>query len=265
MSLKNSKNTHLVIPDTQVKAGVPIDHLEACGNYIVDQLPNTIIHLGDHWDMPSLSSYEDKGSKYFHDKSYKSDVDSGLEAMELLLKPLVRYNNNRKRKKLKQYNPRMVFTTGNHEYRVDRAIWAEPILEGTISQDHFQLDRFGWETYPYEHIIEIDGISYCHLFRNPDSLKGNPLGGTMDNRLRLMGHSFTMGHQQGRKYGNRFTGMGNELHGLVCGSFYQHDEDYLGPQKNKQYWRGIVVKHECVNGTYDPMFVSMEYLLREWR
>jgi hypothetical protein len=42
-----------------------------------------------------------------------------------------------------------------------------------------------------------------------------------------------------------------------------HDEEYLGPEGNN-YWRGIVVKHEVRNGMYDPMFVSLDYLLRKW-
>jgi hypothetical protein len=52
-------------------------------------------------------------------------------------------------------------------------------------------------------------------------------------------------------------------HGLVAGSFYIHDEDYKGPQGN-EHWRGIIVKHEVENGTYDPMFVSLNYLCKRY-
>ena len=51
---------HMVIPDTQCKPGVPMEHLTWAGQYAVEQKPDVIIHIGDHWDMPSLSSY-DKG------------------------------------------------------------------------------------------------------------------------------------------------------------------------------------------------------------
>ena len=47
---------HVVIGDTQVKPDVPIGHLRWIGQYIVDQFHKqdvSIIHLGDHWDMPS--------------------------------------------------------------------------------------------------------------------------------------------------------------------------------------------------------------------
>ena len=45
---------HLVIPDTQVKPGVCVNHLNALGHYILDQQPDTIVMLGDWADMPSL-------------------------------------------------------------------------------------------------------------------------------------------------------------------------------------------------------------------
>ena len=55
---------HLIIPDTQVKPGHPIDHLRWAGQYAVDKKPDGIIHIGDHFDMPSLSSW-DVGKKSF--------------------------------------------------------------------------------------------------------------------------------------------------------------------------------------------------------
>ena len=55
---------HLVIPDTQIKPDCPIDHMYWAGRYACAMKPDVIIHLGDHWDMPSLSSY-DVGKKSF--------------------------------------------------------------------------------------------------------------------------------------------------------------------------------------------------------
>jgi hypothetical protein len=49
----------------------------------------------------------------------------------------------------------------------------------------------------------------------------------------------------------------------VAGAFYQHDEEYAGPQGN-HYWRGIVYKHEVRDGDYDLMELSLPYLLRAW-
>ena len=55
-----SSITHVVIPDTQAKAGVPTEHLRWIGQYIVDQYAGRdhikIVHLGDHWDLPASVS-----------------------------------------------------------------------------------------------------------------------------------------------------------------------------------------------------------------
>jgi hypothetical protein len=71
-----------------------------------------------------------------------------------------------------------------------------------------------------------------------------------------------MGHQQGLKTAMREVG-GTRHQGLVLGSTYLHDEEYIGPQGNA-YWRGIAVCHQVENGTYDPMFVSLDYLCRRY-
>ena len=74
---------HVVIPDTQAKPGVPTDHLRWIGQYIVDEfrdLPIKIIHLGDHADMPSLSSY-DKGKKSMQ------ALDVGILPTSILIDP----------------------------------------------------------------------------------------------------------------------------------------------------------------------------------
>lgn len=259
-----SKTRHLMIPDTQVSPGVPMDHLEACGNYIVDKKPDVIVHIGDHADMPSLSSYEKKSSRYFHDKNYRDDIDAAKEGMERLLLPLWKYNARQRRDKKKLYQPRMVLTLGNHEERINRAVHADPVLANTIGMEDLQYEQMGWEVHPYLHIVSINGIAYSHYFVNPDGMTGHPVGGTVDNKLKLLGCSFSMGHQQKRQYGMRYDALGNELHGLVWGSFYMHDEDYLGPQKNKQYKRGIMMKNEVKDGGYDPMMISMEYLLENY-
>ena len=86
--------THLIIPDTQVKPGVPTNHLDWIGAAIVDYMPDVVVHIGDHADMPSLSSY-DKGKKSFEGRRYADDIKSARDAMAQLVKPLEDYNKNK--------------------------------------------------------------------------------------------------------------------------------------------------------------------------
>ena len=56
---------------------------------------------------------------------------------------------------------------------------------------------------------------------------------------------------------------GQVLRGLVSGAFYMHDEDYKGVQGNTHF-RGLTIKREVVDGNYDIMEVSMDYLCRRY-
>ncbi len=250
---------HIVIGDTQIKEGVPTEHLSWIGRYIVDQFAGqdvTIIHLGDHWDMPSLSSY-DKGKKEMEGRRYLADVRAGNRGFSLLCEPLAKYNKNRR----KQWWPDRRFFRGNHEHRITRACEDDAQLEELLSLDHLNAASWGWKVHDFLEPVEIDGITYAHYFYNPNT--GRPYSGeNLFTRLKTIGHSFTMGHQQGLSVAIRPVGK-TRHQGLVVGSTYLHDEKYLGPQSTA-YWRGIVVCHQVENGSYDPMFVSLDFLCRKY-
>lgn len=246
---------HVVIPDTQSKPGVPNDHLAWIGQYIADKFSGrdtTVIHLGDHWDMPSLSSY-DKGKKAMEGRRYLADVVAGNRAFALLDDPIAAATAKT------GWTPRKVLLRGNHENRILRATELDPQLDGLLSMD--ALDGRDWEVHDFLEVVDIDGVLYSHYFYNP--MNGRPYGGAnVETRLKTIGHSFTMGHQQTLQYGLRFIN-GVSQHGLVCGAAYQHEEDYLGPQGNA-HWRGIVVCHNVRDGSYSPMFVPLDYLCRRY-
>ena len=77
----------MVVPDTQVKPNGSIEHLKWAGQYAVEKRPDVIVHLGDHWDFPSLSSY-DVGTKSFEGRRYTHDVQAGIEGMVAFLTPI---------------------------------------------------------------------------------------------------------------------------------------------------------------------------------
>lgn len=253
--------THLVIPDTQVKPGVPIDHLKWIGLYILDRRPDVVVHLGDHWDMPSLSSY-DRGKLAMEGRRYEEDVTSGNKALRLLTAPLDQFNYGRRRRGQDQYLPDLHLLRGNHEYRIERAVQDNGHLAGTLTMD--DLASPDWTVHGFLDPVFLDGVGYSHYWANP--MSGRPYGGMMETRLKTIGHSFTMGHQQTLQVGCRYIqGVGGprQHRGLVAGACYLHHEDYLGPQGNA-HWRGIIVKHEVADGSYDLMEVSLDYLCRKY-
>lgn len=255
---------HLMIPDVQVKDGVPLQHLEALGNYIVQKKPEVIVCIGDFADMPSLSSY-DAGKKSFEGRQYTKDIESSHKAMNTLLNPLRSLQLHQRINKKKIYQPRMVMCYGNHDQaRIDRAIENDRKLEGLISVEDLGFKEYGWECHDFLDIVNIDGIRYSHYFCNPNSLIKNCVGGTIDAKLKNLGWSFSMGHQQHLQYGVQYLPDGERRQGLVAGAFYMHNEGYMGSQGNKSHWRGIVMKHRVQNGSYDPCFVSLDYLLEKY-
>ena len=210
---------HLVIPDTQVKPGQDFAYLDQIGRLIVEEKPDVLVHLGDHADMPSLSTHDKPGSKYFEGKRYTEDIASAKEAMDRLLTPLRELQARQRRNKEKVYRPRMVFCTGNHETRIDRAVENQPVLSGVISRKdlHYEKD---WEVHEYQHVVVIDGIAYSHNF--PQGAMRRPCG-TASALLNKMHMSCIAGHQQGRQvaYGKRADGK--HLTCIIAGSCYPHD------------------------------------------
>lgn len=246
---------HIVIPDTQVRPGDNFKFLEAIGNYIVEKQPDKVIHLGDHADMPSLSSY-DVGKKSFEGRRYLSDIQAAQEGMEALLGPLNKYNDKMRRGKRALYLPELTLLLGNHEHRINRAVENDAKLEGVLSINDLKYTDMGWDVRPFLDVAIIDGMAYSHYFVT--GIAGRPAA-TADAQLRKTSMSAIAGHQQGLKIATGSRADGARLTSIIAGSCYEHDEDYLGPQGNK-HWRGILVLHEVNNGEFDLMPVSLKYL-----
>lgn len=246
---------HCFIPDVQARPGDDFTFLRAIGNYLVDKKPDVIINAGDFADMPSLSSY-DVGKKDYEGRRYAKDIGAAQEAMVTLLTPLWEYNARAKRNKEKLYKPRMVLTLGNHENRINRAINDDPKLDGLISVDDLEYNEAGWEVHPFLDVVVIDGVAYSHYFTT--GVAGRPAS-TASALLSKKHMSCVAGHQQGRQIASAFRADGSPITCIIAGSCYEHEEGYLGPQGNK-HWRGLVVLHEVDNGSFDEMFVSLDYM-----
>jgi hypothetical protein len=248
---------HIVIPDCQIKPGVPIDHLYWAGKYTAAMKPDVIVNIGDFWDMPSLSTY-DKGKKSFEGRRYTKDVASGNLAMQAFMEPIKEEQERLKKNKKAIWNPRMVFTLGNHCHRIARAIEADAILEDVIGYHDLALDD--WEVYPFLEVVVIDGVCYSHYFTS--GVMGRPVSSARLMLTKKM-MSCVMGHVQQRDIAFAQRADGTQVTGIFAGTYYQHDEDYLTPQTNTQ-WRGIWVLNEVKDGSFDELPVSINYLRKKY-
>jgi hypothetical protein len=250
---------HLVIPDCQIRPGDSTDFLEYIGKYILTMRPDTVICLGDFADMPSLSSF-DVGKKSFEGKRYCNDIAAVNEAMSVLMSPLETYNTKARKNKEKLYKPRLVFTLGNHEERINRTINNDAKLDGFLNINDLEYQKHGWEVFPFLEVVVIDGVAYSHYFTS--GVLGRPVT-TAAACLSKKHMSCIQGHQQGLQIAMGHRADGLPITSVIAGSCYEHDEDYLGPQGNK-HWRGILVLHEVKDGAFDLMPVSLDYLRKKY-
>jgi hypothetical protein len=250
-------NMHLALPDPQVSPGVPLVHLNWIGKYIAEKRPNVIVHLADHWDFPSLSSY-DEGTLSAEGRRLGADIAAGELAFDILTIPY---------RHIPGYSPRSHFTMGNHENRLIRHVEQNPVLADVYGTQTFAdiTERYGFKFHDFLEPIVVDGIQYCHYFcRGPNgkvtqSKNGAP---SAKEQVKREAISSTAGHQQGFDYAVHQV-THKRMHGLIAGSCYLHDYGYLTKQ-GKSYWRGIVRKNSVVDGDYDITAISLRYLCQRY-
>lgn len=254
-----TRKRHMIIPDPQIRPGVPTDHIDWAATAVCEYRPDVLVVIGDWWDLPSLSTHDAPGSREAEGRRVKDDIDAGNEAFARFVKPINKVRDRLRASRKKRWNLECHFFFGNHEDRLTRAIFREPKWDGVLTLA--ALETPGFQRHDFLKIVEIDGIKYSHYFANTHS--GRPIGGSIENRLNKIGGSFVQGHEQGLLYGIKQYPGELRRHGLVCGSFYQHDEGYRGPQSNSE-WRGIVVLNRVAEGDYDVMPLRMEYLREKY-
>jgi hypothetical protein len=231
---------HIVIPDCQIRPGVPLDHLDWVSNYIAEKQPDAVICIGDFADMEALSKY-DVGTLRGENKRLKRDLAVAREGMQRL----TQFRS--------VYEPAMHLTMGNHEERLDRFANEHPYLDEIVGTHMLRYEEFGWTVHPFLKVVSVDGVDYAHYFVTGES--GRPV--TSARALLGRRHrSAVMGHNQ--KTDIAFQPVTHQW-GLFVGICNLHDEPYLGPQGNLVR-RQIVVLHEVEEGRFDPMFVSLRYL-----
>lgn len=246
--------TLIVIPDTQCKPDQSTEYLRCIGEYIAVKRPDVIVHLGDHADMPSLSSY-DKGKKSAEGKRVVRDIQAAISGMNAMLEPVKRAQEASEG----FWKPRMVMCLGNHDgSRIQRHVEANPELDGLLSTDSLRYKDMGWEVVDFLVPIVVGGVTFVHYTSNP--FTGKPMGGTAANILKAFGTSVIQGHKQTLDVATRTLHTGQQQWSIVSGACYPFDESYRDAMANK-HWRGLLVLHNTDKGNFDPMFVSLEYII----
>ncbi len=246
---------HLVIPDVQLKPGVPLDYIDWIAKYAVEKKPDVLVIIGDWADMPSLSSY-DIGKKSFEGRTYRDDILAANDGLQRLMGPIEREQERLAKGRRGRWKLRKIVTLGNHENRINIAIENDRKLDGLISTKDIFFEQFGFEVYPFLKVVVVDGVAYSHYMCS--GIMGRPIT-TARSLMTKMHMSCFVGHQPDRDiaYGRRADG--SKMTTIISGSCYPYDMDYLNPQTN-DVWHGVWMLNEVNNGGFDEMPVSLRYL-----
>jgi hypothetical protein len=247
---------HLVFSCAHARPGIDNERADWLGDLIMEERPDVVVNLGDLWDMESLCSW-DKGTKGAVGRNYQEDINSGIEFNDRLFHKI---------KKSKKKLPRRVFTYGNHEYRVNKAINESPHLEGDtngISPKHFQLEDYYDDVVEYDGStpgsIRIDGINYSHYVVS--GAMGRAIGGEhhAHSILAKTHESCTVGHAHILDYAVQFSVLNRGMMACVAGTYQEDRPNYAG-NSSSRWWRGCVLKSNVEDGVYDLRTISIQSL-----
>ena len=253
--------TYVVFTCAHADPSVDNKRFDLLGKFLYDLRPDVVIDLGDFDDMKSLNSYDTRYPQAIVAQNYEQDITYGQEARDRIW---------RRFKYMKRKRPFRVGFEGNHEHRIKKAISLDPRLEGEkygVSFSHLQTDYWYDEYHEYENsapaIADYDGVSYAHYFSSGNY--GTPINGVHHayTLLQNRNYSSTCGHSHKRGLYFKDSAHPSGIIGLVAGCFKGGDEAWAG-QANRGWWKGVVVKREVENGMYEPQFVSLKTLEKEY-
>ena len=255
----STNKTAVVFSCGHAKPEVSNERFSWLGRFLYDIKPDYVVDLGDGADMASLNSYDGRKPEAIVSQNYEADINSYNDSQERLRHEFI---------KAKKRRPKFIGFEGNHETRIKTAISHDPRVHGTrygISFDHLNTHRWFDEYHGYHNgapaIANIDGVDYAHYIGAGNfgrAISGvHHAYGLVQKRYR----SATVGHSH--KRGMYFKDEANAI-GAVVGCYKGGDESWAG-QSNGEWWKGVVVKRNIDgSGLYEPQWVSMETLEREY-
>lgn len=252
--------TIVVIPDQHDEPEASKERADWLGKYIKEERPDVVINLGDAWDMGSLSSY-DKGKAAFYGSSYNKDIISGLEFQERIWEPV---------RQAKKKQPYKIFLIGNHEERINKVLQFEHHLQGDkygISINDLDLRRHYHDIIPYNGttpgIFTFEGVNFAHYFVS--GAMGRPISGDNHarNLLNKLHASCVCGHSHTIDFSATSTPSGKKLFSAVAGIYKDKQSGWAG-NSERNWWRGVLTLRNVETGSFDPEFISLKALAREY-
>ena len=247
--------TILVIGDAHAKPGVSNERFTWLGRMICDVRPDVVVCIGDLFDLPSLSSY-DTGKRSFEGRRYRDDLEAGIDAQRKIFAEVDAYN--RPRRGSARLEIEWIYTLGNHEARINRVVEDDAKIEGVISTEDLMCGgEFPWRVVSFNEPTFVGGVGFSHYWASGvmgRSIGGvNPAASIISKQL----HSCVQGHTHTLDFAERVRADGSRIRSVVCGCYFDHYEEWAGPQVNSLWSPGILVMRDVKGGEYDFSWTSL--------
>lgn len=241
--------THLVIGDCHAAPGQDLRRFAWLGKMIREVNPDVVVQIGDWYSMDSLCAHRTLADRA--EESVAADLRAGSMALSLL------------ESELGGWGGRKILTIGNHDDRVRQLSDGQPWLRDLHNVGAEHADA-GWEVVPYLRPCRVDGIAYVHYLCSAGG--GRAISGKF-HALRLLERvkfheSVVVGHSHRLQWRTERR-PGKSVHALVAGCYFEHVEDYAG-EDNGEWWRGVCVLRNVVDGDYDLETWSIDRIRARW-
>lgn len=253
--------TTLVLPDSHVEPGQDLSRFEWLGHLLCVYQPDNIVQMGDFIALGSLSAWDKHRLLSMEGKRYHEEMMWGRQAIQMMLAPVEKMNNNRRRSKIKLYQPNVYWLIGNHEDRISAFIEENPVMSGHVDliQDLNVLSIPNSTIIPYRGFCYIDGVAFTHI---PMTRNGRPLQGMhiTEKALDIFASSIVFAHTHKLEMSSCYRyGAEHLAQAVTAGCFFEHFEDYLGGAP-ASYWRGVLVLKHTSKGRFDIETVSLRQM-----
>ena len=254
--------TILVWSCGHAKPDEDLSRFDWLGSLISDLKPDMTVDLGDGADMCSLSSYDGRYPQQVVTQNYERDIESYNESQDRIWG---RFRISKRKR------PFRVGLQGNHEFRLDRALKHDPRLEGAkygISFSHYNTDWWFDEYHRYDGegpaIADYEGISFSHYFSSGNY--GTATSGKHHAYTILQNRacSSICGHSHKRDIYFKDEAHPRPIIGLVVGCYKGYGGDGWAGQSRNDWWHGVVVLRDVSQGVFDPEFISLARLEKEY-
>lgn len=235
-----------LIPDSHSRPGILDRRFRALNKYIKKHGIERVVHIGDHWDFPSMCNQDSKRSD-FHSRSYEADLNKGFQDLSLVLKDTGATGD---------------YVRGNHDDRPERFLAENARFDGHLVLPEEVLPA-GWTWHRKE--FRLEGILFRHF--EVTGISGKPISGDYPAAAILKKNmcSTIVGHSHVVDFCRRTRGDGKKITAIVSGCFLDPAQRERYAEDTQRLWTsGFWHLRNVREGDFDFQFISTKNLLESY-